>query len=107
MQEIDSEFRSVNLSQLIRDCRLRVFAAHRRGGDAAAFQAVMCASITLAGYIIAGSLKPEAIDEISEAADNIGLTRRHGQEVVHVALSAGATAYRDLADAWDRTTIEG
>jgi PP-loop superfamily ATP-utilizing enzyme len=98
MAQIEDRPRLINLAKIIRECQLRIYAAYVHGGDSAALQAVACGSITLEGLIVAGSLKPAAIERLAETAENLGLPTRLGQQIVDVALSTGAEFYAEIDD---------
>jgi hypothetical protein len=107
MTQIDSEPRCVNVNQLVRDCRSRVLAAHKVHADAGAVAAIACGSILLSAHVLAGNLSADVLDELAEVADNLGLPRRLGQDVVDCAVAAGASFYRDMATACEHGAIEG
>jgi hypothetical protein len=96
MDQIEQHPRVVNLQKVIREEQFRISAAFVSGGDAAALQAVACASIRLGGWIVAGSLKPEAIERLAETATNLGLPDRLGEDVIEVALATGPELYAEI-----------
>ncbi len=100
-----------NAHQVVNLCRLRVAEAfHSNGGaehagDAFALKALACGSVVLEPFVIVGSLKPAAIDDLRAAADNLGITSRLGDDVIEIALSCGFDLYNEIALAIENRRI--
>ena len=86
----------IDVTAIVRQCRLRVAEQYKLHGDSHALVAAACASIVLEAYIIAGSLVPSALDQICEVLDNLGTTRRCGEDVTECCVRTGAALFEEL-----------
>jgi hypothetical protein len=97
--------KTIDVANIIRACRTRIASEYVRAGDSAALVATACASILLQAHVEAGSLRQDALDQLVETTDNLGIPDRLGADIVDAFLDAGPSLYDIVADIWARHTI--
>lgn len=96
----ESPYELESLAAIIRGCRLDICEAYHFAGPGAALEAVAMSSLVLARYVSDGSLTaPVAFDSLQHVSENLGLTRRFGQEAVQIAIAHGMRFYSQLTGA--------